>query len=46
MPGLREVGVDDWAWRQSHRNGTLLVDMATHRTADLLPDRPAATLAV
>jgi transposase len=45
MPALRAVGVDEWAWRRGHRYGTILVDVATHRVVDLLPDRSAATLA-
>ena len=35
-------GVDDWAWRNGHRSGTLLVDRARHRAVDRLPDRSAA----
>ena len=45
MPALRAVGVDAWAWRRGHRDGPILVDVATHRVVDLLPDRSAATLA-
>jgi transposase len=45
MPALRAVGVDEWAWRRGHRYGTILVDVATHRVVDLLPDRSATTLA-
>ena len=45
MPALQEVGVDEWAWRRGHRYGTMVVDLATHRVVDLLPDRSAATVA-
>jgi transposase len=45
MPALRAVGVDEWAWRRGHRYGTILVDLATHRVVDLLPDRSAASVA-
>jgi transposase len=44
-PALQAVGVDEWAWRRGHRDGTILVDLATHRVVDLLPDCSAATVA-
>src|ERR671925_2110828 len=44
-PALQAVGVDGWAWRRGHRYGTILVNLATHRVVDLLPDRSAATVA-
>jgi transposase len=44
-PVLQAIGVDEWAWRRGHRYGTILVDLATHRVVDLLPDRSVATLA-
>jgi transposase len=44
-PALQAIGVDEWAWRRGHRDGTILVDLATHRVVDLLPDRSAATVA-
>jgi transposase len=45
IPALQIIGVDEWAWRRGHRYGTILVDLATHRVVDLLPDRSAATIA-
>jgi transposase len=44
-PALHAVGVDEWAWRRGHHYGTILVDLATHRVVDLLPDRSAASVA-
>ena len=44
-PALQAVGIDEWAWQRGHRYGTILVDLATHRVVDLLPDRSAATVA-
>ena len=45
MPALQAVGVDEWAWRLGHRYGTILVDLASHRVVDLLPDRSGASVA-
>jgi transposase len=44
-PALQAVGVDEWAWRRGHRDGTILVNLADHRVVGLLPDRSAVTVA-
>jgi transposase len=44
-PALQAIGVDEWAWRRGHWYGTILVDLATHRIVDLLPDRSASIVA-
>src|SRR5512135_1180250 len=44
-PEPRVLGVNDWAWRKGSRCGTLLCDLERGRIIDLLPDRPAETLA-
>ena len=36
---IRNLGVDDWAWRKAQNYGTILVDLDLHRVADLLADR-------
>lgn len=42
---IRNLGVDDWAWRKGHNDGTILVDLDLHRVADLLADRSSESLA-
>jgi transposase len=40
---LRNLGVDDWAWRKGQEYGTILVNLDVHRVVDLLADRAAAS---
>ncbi len=39
------LGIDDWSFRRGRKFGTILVDLATHKTIDLLPDRTTETAA-
>jgi len=39
LPAAQIVGVGEWAWRKGTRYGAVLVDLARHRLAALLPDR-------
>src|SRR5205085_1262471 len=40
-----EVGIDDFALRRGQRYGTIVVDHASGRVIDLLPDRTSETAA-
>jgi transposase len=42
---VRELGIDDFAFRRGRKFGTILVDMQSHKVIDLLPDRKAETAA-
>jgi hypothetical protein len=44
-PALQVVGVDAWAWRRGHHDGTILVALATPGVVDLRPERSAASVA-
>ena len=41
---LNVIGIDDWAWRRSHRYGTIVCDLERRRIVTLLPDREIATV--
>lgn len=43
-PGVRVLGVDDWAKKRGQTYGTILVDLERHVVVDLLPDRTAEGL--
>jgi transposase len=43
-PAPRVIGIDDWAWRQGQRYGTIVVDLERGEVVDLLPDREAETV--
>jgi hypothetical protein len=38
---IRNLSVDDWAWRKGQEYGTILVNLDFRRVVDLLPDRVA-----
>jgi transposase len=42
---VRELGIDDFAFRRGRKFGTLLVDLISHQVIDVLPDRKAETAA-
>ena len=41
LHAVRNLGVDDWAWRKGQEYGTFLVNLDLRRVVDLLPDRAA-----
>jgi hypothetical protein len=43
-PAPRFVGIDDWAWREGRRYGTIVVDLERSRVIDLPPGRDAETV--
>jgi transposase len=48
LPGagrIETLGVDDFAVRRGQSYNTILIDMASHKPVDVLPDREAGTLA-
>jgi len=40
---VSQLGIDDWSFRRGRRFGTILVNLATHKIIDLLPDRETGT---
>jgi transposase len=40
----RVLGIDDWAWRNSHCYGTILCDLDRGAVMDLLPDRDSQSV--
>ena len=46
VPELTVLGVDEFAFRRGRRFGAILIDMASRRPVDVLPDHTADTFAV
>src|SRR6266536_321451 len=42
---VSELGIEDFSFRRGRNFGTILVDMQSHQTIDLLPDRKKETAA-
>ncbi len=42
---VRELGIDDFAFRRGRKYGTILVDLQSHKVIDVVPDRKAETAA-
>src|SRR5260370_42570875 len=42
---VSELGIDDFSSRRGRKFGTILVDLQSHQTIDLLPDRKKETAA-
>jgi transposase len=42
---VSQLGIDDWSFRRGRKFGTILVDLATHKVIELLPDRTTETAA-
>ena len=41
---VRNLGIDDWAWKKGQIYGTLLVDLERRKPIELLPDRREETV--